>query len=419
MSRRPAKPVPAEPKPPGRKPYRRENRSGGITKVTDANGTVVAYRASATLQAGTPLERRVWHRAKTQKDAEKWLRDLLNLDASGLAPVADRATVASFTATWLDLKARQVRPVTVADYRKVLEALVLPRVARKPLAALTVASIEALVTAWHQAGVTVYQQRKGLKVLRMMLNDAMRLQVIPPRNPAAAVKLPARQAEARKAWTGEQAARFLAVHQAHELVPYVHVALTTGLRRSELLGLRWQDVNLSEGTLEVRQAITYLGGRPVVGEPKTANARRLVALDSGTVAMLERQREWVATARLFASARWRDQDLVFPSRVGTPASESHLSAVFRGLCAEAGVPNVTLYGLRHTYASLSLEAGVPVKLFSERMGHADVAFTMRQYVHTSIEQRRAAALDIAQLTRSSETNVPDLCQPVGAPAEPN
>lgn len=174
---------------------------------------------------------------------------------------------------------------------------------------------------------------------------------------------------------------------------------TEATRREEMLGLRWQDVDLERGSLKVVQACTYLSGRPRFDRPKSRAGRRTISLDEGTAAVMRSWRSRLALERAGQErrGRWTDLDLVFPSTVGTPFSEPALGPALRGIMARAGVPRIRAYDLRHSYASLAYEAGVPIKLIGERMGHANVAFTLQTYVHSNEQQRRAAALGTVEL----------------------
>lgn len=183
----------------------------------------------------------------------------------------------------------------------------------------------------------------------------------------------------------------------HRLRHYVHLGLTTGTRREELLGVRWQDINLERAELHVAHCVTYINGKPYFGPPKTPGSQRTIYLDPGTLEALKQQRELVGGIRAAQAHVWQEHDLVFPSLVGTPYNEGRLSEQFHALCHNAGVTRIRVYDLRSTWASVALEAGVHQQLVSERLGHTNVAFTLQVYVRTDEQQRRGAALSTQQL----------------------
>ncbi|AFZ67026.1 site-specific integrase [Deinococcus peraridilitoris] len=353
---------------------------------------VVGYHAN-----GTP--RRISKSFETKKQAQAWLRDQATAHESGLLVEPTKITVDE----WLDqyLASLSIRANTDHDYTKALKP-VRERFGHVRLRELTPVSIQAALNKWSKER-TPYQNRKTMSRLKAALGEATRLELL-ARNPAAPVRAPKLERGLILVWTSKEAAQLLryARDTDHRLYAYVHVNLTTGLRREEMLGLRWSDVELRKvqerelGVIHVRQTCTYITGKAHFGPPKTRAGWRDVALDEGTVQVLQAWRERQALERQLAdkseSRKWQDHDLVFPSSIGTAAAESRLAKAFRDLMEAAQVPRVRLYDLRHTYASIAYEKGVPVKLIGERMGHTNIAFTLQTYVHTNDEQRRAAAI---------------------------
>jgi integrase len=371
------------------KPVRRAHGTGSIRE--DERGYFQAAPPPGIVP-GRPKRR-----FPTKDEAQAWLDEIMDQARKGLVSSA-KETVKEFADRWLSSRERDLRENTLADYRKYVDLLIVPELGKLRMASVQPKHIERALVSWHKRGVTRYQTRRGFVVLKTMFRTAMRLQVIPPRNPVDGVTPPRYQGKPRPRWSGADIAAFQKRHFDDPLYPYVHVALTTGLRREELLGLRWQDVDLRRRVLRIEQTVTFVNGSPRFGETKTEKSQREMFVDAGTVAALERQREQVTLLRDFAGKRWKEHDLVFPAKLGGPYGESDLAGRFRVMCDEAGVTRITPYGTRHTYGSLAHESEkVTDKLFSERMGHTTVAFTLRQYVHTSEEHRRRAALTLEEL----------------------
>jgi integrase len=191
--------------------------------------------------------------------------------------------------------------------------------------------------------------------------------------------------------------QFLAAMRTDRLYPAFLTLVTTGLRRSELLGLRWADVDLEAGSLRVRQVVSLDRYTPFLAEPKTARSRRVVALDAGTVAALRARRRQQLEERVSAGPAWEQTDLVFATLTGAILHPQTLSGAFERAAKKAGLPPIGIHGLRHSHASLGLANNVPLVIMSERLGHSSVAITGDVYSHTLPSQHQEAADAIAGL----------------------
>jgi integrase len=228
------------------------------------------------------------------------------------------------------------------------------------------------------------------------------------RNPAAlAVKPKQRSAGSveMKTWTAAEVRRFLDHVREDRLFPAWRLAASTGLRRGELLGLRWQDVDLDIGRVSVRQTLTTVGNKVAFGEPKTARGKRNIAVDGVTISALRTWRACQAQERLAFGQAWHDTGLVFSREDGSLIHPDALSFWFDRHVRAAAVPRIRFHDLRHTHATLALQAGVPAKVVSERLGHATVAFTLDVYSHVIPALQEDAAERIAALVDVSESNV--------------
>lgn len=370
-----------------RRQDRRSPGEGGIYLRKDSG----RYRASITVgynESGNPTRlTRDW---RTYAEAEEWLTRQRADFSRGTLLVARAETLDERITTWLASKARSVTPGTHRDYADALTRLVSPHLGAVLLSDLRPAHIEHLLNSLHANGHSPYTLAKAHRYLSMVLADAVRLELV-ARNVTQAVPRPRVMTIPYPRWSAEQASLVLQYCQAVDdpVARYMVLGLTSGLRREELLGLRWQDVGAS--SIDVRQTVTYLRGRTIMREMvKTAAGWRTVHLDEAAMRALAAQREHVDLARE-AATRWTEHDLVFPSSVGTPLSERHLRERFRALVAAVGVPTIRLYDLRSTHGSILADAGVNPKLISERLGHADVAFTFDRYVRTQpVEARKVA-----------------------------
>ncbi|WP_235001027.1 site-specific integrase [Marinactinospora thermotolerans] len=168
------------------------------------------------------------------------------------------------------------------------------------------------------------------------------------------------------------------------------LALCLGLRRGELLGLRWRDVNLETGRLEVVDTLQRVGGRLLLVPPKTEDSARTVPLPSLCVAALWEHRKRQLAERSAAGPAWRDHDLVFPSRRGTPLEPGNLRRSWHPLRSAAGLDGVRFHDLRHTCVTLLLNLETPPQVVREIVGHSDIGVTMTIYAHASLDDRRRA-----------------------------
>ena len=223
-------------------------------------------------------------------------------------------------------------------------------------------------------------------VLHRALADAVRLELL-DRNVASFVDPPRAQRRELTVWTVEELRCFLDASRQHRLYSALVLLATTGMRRSELLGLQWCDVDLEGRAVSIRRAVTVVEGHVEVGVPKTATSRRLVALDATTTVVLASR-----SAATAAGSVW-----VLPGERDGPLNPASYSASFDRLVARAGVPRIRVHDLRHTYATVALRAGVHPAVVSERLGHASVAITLDVYSHVVPGMRREAADEVAAL----------------------
>jgi len=182
--------------------------------------------------------------------------------------------------------------------------------------------------------------------------------------------------------------------------------MTTGMRRGEVVGLRWQDVDLDGRCLFIVQQITEVRGRSVVGTPKTRRGARVVPLDDGTVGRLRAHHEVQALERAAWDAGWHDSGLVFTREDGRSLRPEYVTRHFQKLADDAGLPVIGLHDLRHTNASIALAAGVDIKVVSDRLGHSTTAITADLYTHVNRNVGRAAADRIADVLAAAKETVP-------------
>jgi integrase len=354
----------------------------------------------------------VWKRGfQTKKQALEALREALVAADKGGYSEPSKRTTGSWLTEWLGTL--RLSPSTVASYRRKMRLHVLPHIGGVPLARLTSTRLSTLYRDLQAGGLSPRSVRYIHAVIGGALDAAVDAE--PPLlavNPARKAKPPSAK-EARppemRPWTAGQLATFLRWSAEHsQLHAAWWVLANTGMRRGELLALRWRDVDLGAATIAVRRSVGVVhnaGSSPEVieGEPKTGKSRRVIDLDPQTVQVLQ---AWRWERELVSSGLARDSALVFSSLEGGHLHPDRFWRSFKNAQAECRkdlgedvLPVITVHDLRHTHASLLLSAGEPVKIVSERLGHSSAAITLNTYAHAMPgDQRRAAARFAALIT---------------------
>jgi integrase len=174
------------------------------------------------------------------------------------------------------------------------------------------------------------------------------------------------------------------------------VLLTTGLRRGECLGARWRDLDWRAGKLQIAQQVTAVKGQIVIGEPKSAKAKRSVTLAPSCLAALKEHRARQLEARMKA-ADWHDHNLIFCTAYGKPIHPRNIGRTLDRLCQVAGVPRLSVHQTRHTHTTLLFQDGQNIKMISERLGHSSVSVTLEVYAHLAENAQDAAAAAMDRL----------------------
>jgi integrase len=340
---------------------------------------------------------------RTRKDAERYLREqLVSLDA-GTYMAPHKLTVATYFAEhWLPaMQARGLRPSTLERYESHVRCAITPALGGLPLQGLMPTHLNKLYGDLRTAGRAPKTIRNIHGVLSKALADAERWGLV-GRNAARLADVPTVARPKLRVWSPEQTRAFLAAVANDRLFAAWLLAATTGMRRGELLGLRWEDIDLDTGVVRVAQARVRAGNQVVAGEPKTARGRRTLALDPTTVAALRQHRKRQTEERLAAGPDYADSGLAFTMPSGTPIHPNRFSLWFRRHVRAAGLPAIRLHDMRHSYATAGLAAGVPPKVMSERLGHATVAFTLDIYTSALPAMDKSAADVVAGLILGTE-----------------
>jgi integrase len=327
----------------------------------------------------------------TRREAERVEREAQRRIERGEFVEPTKLTFGRYLEQWAaDLDATDLRPKTTAGYRYDVGYVLAHEIATMPLQRLTHRHLSQFYSDLHRAG------RSGRPVaprtvahvagtIRKALNDLVAEGDVITRNPATGARLPKPVSRKLRTWSAAELRRFLEHIAGDRLAAAWIFAASTGVRRGELAGLAWADLDLdgSPPTATIRTTIVAVNYAPVESTPKTARGRRQIALDPATVAALRAHRTAQLAERLRCSEAWVDSGRVFVAENGAALHPERLYVLFRRHAAAAGLPPIRLHDLRHTHASLGLEAGVPLKVMSERLGHANTTITADTYTHVA------------------------------------
>jgi integrase len=341
----------------------------------------------------------------TERAAEEALTAVIATLNAGSYTETNRLTVNDYLTEWLAAKAN-LRPSTRKSYQQHLDLYLAPRIGGVRLSALRGAHIERMMRDLREgeAALGVATSRRVFATLRGALNKAVR-QGILATNPCANVELES-EVEHRRAsivWEPAQARSFLKYVADNRLFAMYQMVITSGLRRGEVIGVRWEDIDLDAGLMLIHRSVVQIGGRIVEGAPKTKRSKRVVPLDRDTIAALRAHRRRQAEEQLAAGEAWVNQTgRVFTRGDGALMSPEAVSRNFRTLSAAAGVPVIRFHDLRHTSASLALAGGVPMRVVSDRLGHSTIAITSDLYTKVYDDVAKEAAERIASMLRGGD-----------------
>lgn len=386
-----------------RRRARRANGEGSVWERPDTG------RIQASVVVGwTPKgnARRISKSFDTKGQARAWIAEQQVALSRG-ARLDDTATLREAFDEWLAAGERLKgwAPATIRSYKGTLEKHALPYLGRMRLRDVTASDVRRLLLTLTNDGVSDAMRRRVRNYLGLLLRDAQRMGLIPS-NPVENVSAPAAPEPRVQRWSEEEVARVVraCLDRDDQSARYVLVALGTGLRIEELLGLTWAAVDLVERMMEVRQVATESGPKEIRAGGKTEASERVVAFDAFTASVLARQREHVTVlkaarvginekraARNEKPLPWHELDLVFCTRTGTILDRGTLRRHLAEITQAAQVPRLRLYATRHTHGSLLADAGVNLHALAERLGHADRSFTARRYLRGSSSAHRAVA----------------------------
>lgn len=339
--------------------------------------------------SGRPIRRSV--SARTRADAARRLAVLVRQRDEGLPPPDNRLTVKDLLIRWYDEELRaQVAMSTADNYRSIFTHHIIPVLGHRSVGSLSLSDVNRLMAAKLDEGKSGSTVRRIRAVLVQALDYAVRLGIV-ARNVAALTKTPRMPRSEGRTLTPGHAKALLASLAGHRYEALYMVMLTTGIRRGEALGLRWEDLDLRQGIMTVRRQLKREGGRLVTSETKTAKSRRAINLPKPVTYALRAHRTRQKRDRLALGSGWCESGFVFTSDIGTPIDPRNLYRDFSRVCRQAKIGSWHPHELRHSAASLMLAQGVPIQVVSDVLGHSSIRLTADVYGHVLSPARHAAA----------------------------
>jgi integrase len=341
--------------------------------------------------------RRLTKYSKSQREIRDWVKETLVKISNGLTFEGTQVTLRTFMETWLDGKDMSSRPKTVNQYRMLATQHILPRLGNMRLTEIQPAHLKQLYLSKKEEGRGARTVQMIHTLMHTVLKQAMKEGIL-GRNPAAAVERPKVERIERHILTEEQARQLVIAATGTRYGTLIFMALMTGMREGELLGLKWEDVDWVKGQLFVqRQLQSEKGNGSGLVPPKTKAGIRHIKLSPGTVDRLVKHREEQKVQKEFNRTRWEENDLIFPNTIGKPMSCRNMYVEYKRLLRENGLPDINFHALRHTALSFLLDMGTPVNTVQKWAGHSKASVTTDTYGHSLAHAETEAAVRLEEL----------------------
>lgn len=347
--------------------------------------------------------------SRTRLEVSDALKKTLRDQQLGIAPTSDRQTLDKFLTGWLENNIKPTnKQLTYRSYEWIVRTHLIPGLGRLPLSKITPQKLQSFVADRQAAGLSPATIRHINATLRAALSQAQKWGLV-HQNSAKLVTLPRAVRYQPTILAPDQSKALLMFIAGHQHEALLTTALTMGLRRGEILGLRWHDVDLEKGALEVRHSLERVKGAGLaLTDPKSQRAKRGLRIPQICLRALVKHKGLQEAARTWAGSRWKDGGFIFTSGIGTPLHPDDVSRLLKPILEAAGLPKVRFHDLRHSCASLLLSLGVHPKLVQETLGHSSYQLTMDTYSHMipALRTEVADRMDDIFLTTVSEAVKP-------------
>jgi len=375
-------------------PKKRGHGEGSVYKRKDGFWT-----AQVTSQG-----KQIYKYFKTQREALDWVHETKTQLKNGIPIRAATITLQKYLDWWLAAHKSAVRPNTIIQYSQIVRQHIVPVLGKIKLKDLSPNHIQSLYNIKLETGVSKRSVVLIHSILHKALNQALKWELI-GRNPARAVTRPKVPRKEMKTLTDSQARTFLSAAKESRYEMLYWLAISTGMRQGELLGLKWSDIDWTNGSLQVQRQLQRNEGQGLVfSEPKSLAGNRLILISTNMLEKMRKHLDFQFQEKSQLGDNWQENDLMFPSAVGTPADHRNLYRDFKKILKIAELPDMRFHDLRHTAATLMLEQGIHPKVVQERLGHADITLTLNTYSHVLPSMQEAAAKKMDTLLNTIEVS---------------
>ncbi len=364
-----------------------------MAKKRGNNEGTIYKRSNGTWRAQVVLEgRRLSKTTKTKQEAQNWLRKTQDEVFAGLTYESTTIDLPTFLEEWLISAKPTLRYNTFHQYNQIIHKYILPRLGNRKLRELKPILIQQLYNHMVAEGYDFRTVQMVHGVIHVALVQAVKLGLL-QNNPDDATTPPKPIPKEMKFLDETQVQQLLitAKAQGSRFYALYHLAIATGMRQGELLGLKWSDMDWGNQTLTVSRSLSQLKtGEYVFNPPKTKAGRRQIDLGTVSTEVL-RAHHRSQYLESVSQPGWNAEDLIFPSKTGKPMDPGNLRRMYKNLLKSAGLPNIRFHDLRHTAATLMLNNGIPVLIVSRRLGHAKPSITLDIYGHLIPGQQKVVA----------------------------
>jgi len=377
---------------------RRSNGEGTVSGPRKDGRYVGAFYAQTT--AGT--RKRVYVYGRSRAEVRERLVEELAKASRGLPVPAQSWKLGPYLDYWLEQVIKPTRrPATYALYEMVVRLHLKPGLGKHTLKRLSVQAVQAFVNSQLRAGRSVRLVHIMRQILRAALSRAMREELV-ARNVAQLVELPGWEPAAITPWSSAEAITFLRAATGDPLAAGFVLLVLYGMRRGEVLGLRWQDIDFETKLIRIRQQVQRANGELHIGPVKTKAGNRDLPLLSLVISPLEICRHEQDQDRANLGRAWTETGLVFTTRTGRPIEPRNFVRSFTRICDQNGIRKISVHAIRHTTASLLKELGVPPRDAQVILGHANFSTTQQIYTHVNDAARLDALTRLNRLLGGSE-----------------
>lgn len=341
---------------------------------------------------------------KTKKEAQKACAEVVSEVENGLYIATSNQCLYAYIDEWLKLYCKQkLKETTYKSYKRAIDYRILPVLGEFEIGELKPTHGQAFVKHLVDEGLSERYIEYCFTVVKSALKQAVKWEIL-QKNPFQYVEVPRpRRKKEHATWSIEEINRFLHYAKFDNPIYYYifMLALHTGMRRGELLGLKWSNVDLERGIISVSETLVYDGEGFRFSGVKTSSSRRTISIDIKDCDELRKYRKLQNEFKL-AAFEYDDQDIVFCREDGRPIYPRTLAIIFDRVTKKAKVPKIRLHDLRHTHATVSLEIGIPPKVVQERLGHASIKVTMDTYAHVTPNMQMESAAAFSEAIRKQK-----------------